>query len=268
MTMPPNLTELAKQGDPKAIASLMNRSLQPKGITANASSRHGCLQLQLESTQVPNQAALVKFVQRGLTALGIESIRSVRVYGYQKGIETPAWEEEIDLPTPDLSHDALLDAIPSEESLEMPDVEGVESPPQPRKLNSRALILGSIALLLGLAALAYTLLKPKDSIPDTVTVPATPASPTATINSTASTPSPTPAATPFRDAVNKAMQASTATQTAATPEQWQEVSQQWQASIDLMAKVPEGDANYSIAQQKIGEYQRNLDYAKQQAGTP
>ncbi|WP_324978394.1 hypothetical protein [Nostoc sp.] len=27
----PNLLQLAKQGDPKAIAALMNRSLQPKG---------------------------------------------------------------------------------------------------------------------------------------------------------------------------------------------------------------------------------------------
>lgn len=29
----PNLLELAKQGDTKAIATLINRQLQPKGIT-------------------------------------------------------------------------------------------------------------------------------------------------------------------------------------------------------------------------------------------
>ncbi|MCT7967037.1 hypothetical protein NG799_11885 [Laspinema sp. D1] len=49
----PNLLELAKQGDAKAIATLMNRKLQPKGITAKASMKNDCLQIMLESAQVP-----------------------------------------------------------------------------------------------------------------------------------------------------------------------------------------------------------------------
>jgi hypothetical protein len=45
---PPNLTELAKQGNANAIAALMNRQLQPRGITAKAALKVGCLSVILE----------------------------------------------------------------------------------------------------------------------------------------------------------------------------------------------------------------------------
>jgi hypothetical protein len=44
-----NILELAKQGDAQAIASLMNRQLQPKGITAKATIDNSCLQIMLLS---------------------------------------------------------------------------------------------------------------------------------------------------------------------------------------------------------------------------
>jgi hypothetical protein len=59
---PPNLLELAKQGDAKAIASLMNQKLQPDGISAKASQKNDCLKVVLEAAKVPNQQALVAFV--------------------------------------------------------------------------------------------------------------------------------------------------------------------------------------------------------------
>jgi hypothetical protein len=48
----PNLLELAKQGNAKAIATLINRQLQPKGITAKAAFKDGCLQIMLESAHI------------------------------------------------------------------------------------------------------------------------------------------------------------------------------------------------------------------------
>jgi hypothetical protein len=97
---PPNLLELAKQGNAKAIAILINRQLQPKGITAKAAFKDGCLQIMLESVQVPNQQALVAFVRKGITSLGAESIEKVKVYGRQKGEDFPAWSEEFELVQP------------------------------------------------------------------------------------------------------------------------------------------------------------------------
>ena len=92
-----NILELAKRGSPKAIAVLMNRHLQSKGIIAKADLRGGCLQVLLESEQVLDQLTLVAFIRRGVTNLGTEAIKKVRVYGKQTSEKFPAWIQEIEL---------------------------------------------------------------------------------------------------------------------------------------------------------------------------
>ncbi|HLO49328.1 MAG TPA: hypothetical protein VK211_13000 [Kamptonema sp.] len=92
-----NLRELAKQGDPKVIASVINRTLQPKGINAQVARDNDCLQVMLESDQVPSQPALMDFIRKGMMNLGVESIHIVKVYGRQVGEDLPAWEDEIEL---------------------------------------------------------------------------------------------------------------------------------------------------------------------------
>ncbi len=93
----PTLLELAKQGNAQAIATLINRQLKPKGITAKAALKDGCLQVMLESAQVPNQQALVAFISKGLTGLGVASIERVKIYGRQAGEEFPAWNRDFEL---------------------------------------------------------------------------------------------------------------------------------------------------------------------------
>lgn len=92
-----NLRELLKQGDPKAIAASINRTLKPKGISAEVTRDDGSLHVTLESAKVPNQMALVDFIRTGMTNLGVESIHTVKVYGRRAGDASPAWEDEIDL---------------------------------------------------------------------------------------------------------------------------------------------------------------------------
>ncbi len=96
-----NLLTLAKQGNPKAIAAMLNKSLQPKGITAKAGVKENCLQILLESEQIPDQEAMVSYIRKGLINLGVESIKSVKVYGRQKGIEAPAWNQQFELTFPE-----------------------------------------------------------------------------------------------------------------------------------------------------------------------
>ena len=80
-----NILELAKQGDAKAIAALMNRQLQPKGIITKVAMNDSCLQILLESAEVPDQQALVTFICKGITGLGAELIEKVKIYGLQAG---------------------------------------------------------------------------------------------------------------------------------------------------------------------------------------
>jgi hypothetical protein len=71
---------------------------------------------------------------------------------------------------------------------------------------------------------------------------------------------------PWVTAVNKAIEASESAQTAATPEEWEAVSNLWREAIKLMQAVPESSENYEAAQQKAKDYQPNLDYARNNAG--
>lgn len=103
---PNNLQQLAKQANPKAIAALLNRSLQAKSITAKVSVKNGCLQIMLEATKVPPKQPYIDSLRKWLTNLKPTAVQKVRVYGKQKGEDVPEWLEEFDLstqPTPNLS---------------------------------------------------------------------------------------------------------------------------------------------------------------------
>lgn len=71
----------------------------------------------------------------------------------------------------------------------------------------------------------------------------------------------------FRWAVNRAMSAAALTQTAQSPEEWQQVTNWWEDAIRLMRAVPNSDASYRVAVEKITEYQNNLNYAQSQLKT-
>jgi hypothetical protein len=92
-----NSLELAKQGNSKAIAFLINRSLQSKGVTAQTSLKDNCLQVLLEAVEIPNQQTLAPYVLKGVTGLGAASIKKLRVYGRKQGEAKPSWSQEFEL---------------------------------------------------------------------------------------------------------------------------------------------------------------------------
>ncbi|PSN20781.1 hypothetical protein C7271_00190, partial [filamentous cyanobacterium CCP5] len=69
-------------------------------------------------------------------------------------------------------------------------------------------------------------------------------------------------ADPFAQATSPAMDAAELTQTAESSEDWVNVALQWQKAIAFMEAVPKPHPNYALAQEKIQEYQRNLQYAE------
>jgi len=92
-----SLLELAKEGDPDAIAALMNRVLQPRGVTAKAVLQDRQLHILLEAEQVPNQSTLVEYVCQGVMGLGVKSIEAVTIYGRRLGEVDPAWTRVIEM---------------------------------------------------------------------------------------------------------------------------------------------------------------------------
>ncbi len=90
------LVELAKQGDPQAIAALINHQLQPKGILAKANTIKGCLQIIFEATEVPPQQVIANYIYTAISKLKAPSIEKVIIYGKQTGNDFPVWQQEFD----------------------------------------------------------------------------------------------------------------------------------------------------------------------------
>jgi hypothetical protein len=93
----PNTIELAKQGNPQAIAALITHSLKARSIRAKAKLKGECLRIMLDSAQVPDKQAMAQFMHQNLNKLKPKSIKNVKIYGRQIGEEVPAWSHKIEL---------------------------------------------------------------------------------------------------------------------------------------------------------------------------
>lgn len=106
-----------------------------------------------------------------------------------------------------------------------------------------------------------TTLPPTDSTP--VSAPTQTASPAPPSQPVAAPP---PAQVDyFGEAVNRATSAMVVGQSAQSQEDWQLAVGRWQQAVDLMKQVPANSPNYTQAQAKVQEYQRNLAVAQQRA---
>ncbi|WP_019498531.1 hypothetical protein [Pseudanabaena sp. PCC 6802] len=92
-----SMLELAQQGNAEAIAALIDRSLLPKGITTSAALQGDCLEISLQSLQVPNQKAVVALIRKGMETLQVEAIKQVRILSFRGSSGIVAWNTEFDL---------------------------------------------------------------------------------------------------------------------------------------------------------------------------
>ncbi|HEY9850502.1 MAG TPA: CapA family protein [Leptolyngbyaceae cyanobacterium] len=95
-----NVLTLAQQGDPDAIASLINQVIQKKGMTATAKAKGTCLHIVIVSDRVPEQTSCLRFVHDGMVRLNAKSVDSVRVYGRRSDQKWPSWTEFFELKQP------------------------------------------------------------------------------------------------------------------------------------------------------------------------
>ena len=89
-----NLLEQARQGEPSAIATLMNAALIPKGVTARVDVEGDCLYVMFESTQSLNPDTLMRFIYRGLEGLETGLVKRVKLYEQKIGENTISWKRE------------------------------------------------------------------------------------------------------------------------------------------------------------------------------
>lgn len=123
------VVDRARQGDPRAIATLMNRHLQPQGICVKTTFENQRLYILLEGAETPPQTRWVSFVRRGLENLDSPRLGEVTIYGRQLGEKKPDWVETLDIQP---SEDTTLEAGLLDVSLHSPPA----SPPPPIRLRS------------------------------------------------------------------------------------------------------------------------------------
>lgn len=121
---------LAKQGNPKAIAALMNYSLRSKQITVVVNIADACLSVVATAPKPPDRAFMTHFVRKGLEKLRIEGLHRAIVEGYGMGLERPAWQETLMLDgATEITSNPFVGHIPLLSSLPEPST---PSPPPPR----------------------------------------------------------------------------------------------------------------------------------------
>lgn len=130
---------LAKQGDPVAIATLMNQVTQPLGISVRVKYHNDDLYLLFEGEAAPEQHIVISFVRSSLNILKIHSLKTIRVYGRQKKSHHASWHEVIqshsysDLSpnTPDISPPAQAETSLFGSEIEISETELPDTEPIP-----------------------------------------------------------------------------------------------------------------------------------------
>ncbi|MBI4780979.1 MAG: NAD-binding protein [Oscillatoriophycideae cyanobacterium NC_groundwater_1537_Pr4_S-0.65um_50_18] len=113
---PTNLVELAKNGDPQAIAALLDRALRYPEVAIKADWQGGLLNLRFFSATDFDPQQAIAFLQDNLPLLKVDSVQTLRVFGYREGHRTPIWSQSVRWPdaAPDLASDLTPDpsAVP------------------------------------------------------------------------------------------------------------------------------------------------------------
>ena len=261
-----NFQELAKQGNPQAIASWLNSQLQSEGITASANLDGDCLDVILEAEQVPIENTLVDFVRTELTNLQPDSIRKVKVEGRESGQIAAAWSQEFSLENSNFEPQSFAgESVPNtavanmDDRTEMENNFEEEKPPElaafENRLRSTFIVVGLVTGMLAIAVVAF--------VGKIVNQPAATAG-----NNPDETANLATAPDTFREAVNSALKAAELGRSAKTKEDWTTVIDRWQEAVSLMRRVPVSSPNHQLAQAKVIEYQKYLLYAQEAAVTP
>lgn len=87
----------AKQGDPIAIARLLNRSLNARGVTVKVLLRDQCLKILLASDRPLDQQAFIQLIQQQFDPLELNTILTIKIYSQRLGEAVPDWSQELGL---------------------------------------------------------------------------------------------------------------------------------------------------------------------------
>jgi Interferon-induced transmembrane protein/Type IV pilin-like G and H, putative len=168
----PNALTAAQQGNPNAIALLLNQALKPHGQTAKVIRHESALRILVEGKTAPDEATIGPLIETGLRQLGLAEITpTIQLYGQLLGQSVPAWTRSINLaldntaaaifsfdPVPEVTPPPTqLPIVPPPRSSPPPaSVRSVVSDPPPKPPSYTGLTI--VAFLIGVFPLNWVML--------------------------------------------------------------------------------------------------------------
>ncbi|MDJ0555385.1 MAG: hypothetical protein QNJ68_13270 [Microcoleaceae cyanobacterium MO_207.B10] len=148
--------ELAKQGNSKAIASLLNGKLRPEGINAKVNAINGWLHILIEADELPDKNILINMVQNELIELAPESIKRVKILLKRYSDDYARWGQEFDLELNLLSRLSLQNFVDNKQAQIHPktDINNIKNRGW-NNLRISQITLGIVVVILLLALLVF-----------------------------------------------------------------------------------------------------------------
>ncbi|NJK28353.1 MAG: hypothetical protein HC925_07625 [Coleofasciculaceae cyanobacterium SM2_3_26] len=227
-------------------------------------SRDGnCLWVLVRSHQIPHRPATVALIRQRLGKLDVRSVRWVRILGHQVGRRSPAWSHEIDL-----WREASLTAV-ERATLATSMISrraarkhfrtwmlGVSVPASLVGAHWFSEVVGLTSEDTSESPLGEATRFTSSDVTDLETAEPKPAAPEMPLS--------LPWFNRYERGLERALAAAELGQTARSPEAWAAVAERWEQAIAAMESVPATSPEFTQAQEKITEYQRNLEYVEQQ----
>lgn len=91
MNTHPVLLKLARQGDPRAIAALMNDALRDQEVWVKAARHDRSLQVMLKAPRALDQSTCITFLRWGMARLQSATIDHIHLYAWQSYGDFPDW---------------------------------------------------------------------------------------------------------------------------------------------------------------------------------
>jgi hypothetical protein len=92
-----SIKDRARAGDRSAITYLLDLALYHKKMTTQANLSDRCLQVIVESDDVPDRQVAMLLISRQIAMLKLEFIETVSVLGKQIGVEAVSWSQDLAL---------------------------------------------------------------------------------------------------------------------------------------------------------------------------
>jgi uncharacterized protein (DUF697 family) len=92
-----SLLELARKGDVKAIAGVMNYLLEDKGLKVAVNIKGECLLVVLQAERIPEQEESITYLRKVLDQINLNTIKQVKVFARRNGSTFTAWTQDLNL---------------------------------------------------------------------------------------------------------------------------------------------------------------------------